>query len=135
MLYNVDIQLKNSTRTTLKMVLSNVDGVFGGNESPCVVILNGDKLRQHIELKKNDLSHYLRNIDRFMDLDDTAESLNLMHDLDMPVYSFTGNGAFNDLEIQQGGHRTYLLLGRYGVDKMPVVVRYSLADKFKYIFG
>ena len=135
MLYNVEIQLKNSIRTTLKMIPGNVGGIFGRNENPCVVILNGDKLRAHIQLKKNDLSHYLRNIDRFKDLIDRAEDPNLMTDLDMPVYSFTGNGAFNDLEIQQGGHRTYLLLSRYSVDKMPVIVRHSLADKFKCIFG
>ena len=132
MLYDVEIQLNNSTRTTLKMIPGNVGGIF---KDPCVVILNGDKLRAHIQLKKNDLSHYLQDIDKISKLLDKAENQKLMPDLDMPIYSFTGNGAFDDLDIQQGGHRTYLLLGRYNVDRLPVVVKSSLVEKFKRIFG
>ena len=99
------------------------------------MILIGEKLRAHIDLKKNGLSYYLRNIDRFMDLADRAENQALMPDLDMPIYSFTGNSTFDDLEIQQGGHRTYLLLGRYNVAMLPVVAQSSIVLKFKTIFG
>jgi len=53
----------------------------------------------------------------------------------MPVYNLTGRGYFDDLIIEQGRHRTFILISSYGVDFLPVLIPGSLAPKFRRLFG
>jgi hypothetical protein len=114
------------------MVPDGADGVWLG-ETPEAVLLDGRLVRENIEKRHTDISALFHDGEKISRLAKALE--NGMKDLDMPIYNLTGRGHFDDLDIEQGRHRTFMLIASYGVDFLPVLVPCSLAQKFRRLFG
>lgn len=123
--------LRRGNHPRLKMIPKGAHGVW--RDEPAVVLLDGGLVRQNIEKRHGDMSWLFFDIDK---IDRLAQKLEKgMVNLDMPVYNFTGDGEFEDMAIEQGRHRTYLLMESFGVDYLPVLIPAPLAPKFRRLFG
>jgi hypothetical protein len=132
MLSSYTVLLNRGPHKLLKMLPYGAAGVWSG-ETPDVVLLDGKRVQENVEKRHSDIRSLLVNPDKVHRLEKSLK--NGMQDLDMPVYNFTGRGHFGDLEIEQGRHRTFMLIASYGVDFLPVLVPGSLAPKFRRLFG
>lgn len=132
MLNSFTVLLKRGNHTALKMIPVGAGGVWG-REMPDVVLLDSNLIRNHIETRRGDLSWLFVDGDKIHRLQTGIQAG--MQDLDMPIYSLTGNGHSDDLEIEQGRHRTFVLISSFGVDFIPVLVPGSIASKLRKLFG
>lgn len=132
MLNTYTVLLKRGSHKWLKMLPNGADNVWH-DDPPDVVLLDGGLIQKSVEAEHVNMCWLSTNIEKIRRLSD---SLNKgMQDMDMPVYNFTGRGQSDSLEIEQGRHRTYMLITSYSVDFLPVLVPRSLAPKFRRLFG
>jgi len=126
------VLLKQGSHKWLKMLPNGADNVWH-DDPPDVVLLDGELVQKNVETQHLDMCWLLANTEKISRLSDSLSRG--MQDMDMPIYNFTGRGQSDNLEIEQGRHRTYMLIASYRVDFLPVLVPRSLAPKFRRLFG
>lgn len=132
MLNKFTVLLKRGNHRKLLMLPRGAEKVWQDDDE-AVVLLDGKAVVANIEKTHNDISALWAEIDKVGRLSKAIERENA--DMDMPVYHLTGKGYFDDLTIEQGRHRSYMLLASYGVEYMPVLVPESCAAKIRRLFG
>lgn len=133
MLNSYTIFLKRGNQTALTMIPGPAPNSYWEEASESV-LLDSKLVTQNIEKCHGDMCWLFVDPDKMHRLNSPLEE-GLMKDLDMPVFNFTGNGSFDDLDVEQGRHRTFMLITSYGVDYLPTIVPASLAPKFRRLFG
>lgn len=132
MLNKFTVLLNRGNYPKLLMLPRGAEKVWQDDDET-VVLLDSKAVVANIEKTHNDISALWAEIDKVGRLSKAIERENA--DMDMPVYHLTGKGHFDDLTIEQGRHRTYMLLASYGVEFMPVLVPISCAAKIRRLFG
>lgn len=132
MLNKFTVLLNRGNLRKLLMLPRGAEAVWQDNPET-VVLLDGKAVVANIEKRHVDISALRVDFDKTSRLAKALE--NGMADLDMPVYHLTGKGSFDDLVIEQGRHRTYMLLASYGVEYLPALVPTSCAAKIRRLFG
>lgn len=132
MLNEFIVLLNRGTSRQLLMLPRGAESVWQ-NDPEAVVLLDGIAVVANIEKTLKNITALFVEIDKIPRLAKAMERENA--ELDMPVYHLTGKGYFDDIAIEQGRHRTYMLLASYGVEYLPVLVPSSCAAKIRRLFG
>jgi len=132
MLNKFTVLLNRGSHRKLVMLPRGAEAVWQ-NDPETVVLLDGKAVVANIEKTHKTMTALWAEVHK---VDRLAKAIDRENaDLDMPVYHLTGRGHFDDLAIEQGRHRTFMLLTSYGVEYLPVLVPVSCAAKIRRLFG